>query len=37
MEKLANVMLYTLGAGAIGGGLAGAALLIDRLLNLMAL
>lgn len=37
MEKIANVILYTLGAGAVGGGLLGAAYVIDRLLNLMSL
>ena len=37
MEKVANVILYALGAGAIGGGLWGAAFVIDKLMNLMAL
>ncbi len=37
MEKLASMILYTLGAGAVGGGLIGAAYVIDRLLNLMSL
>lgn len=37
MEKLVNVILCALGVGAMGGGLWGAALIVDRLLNLMAL
>jgi|GEM_PF-2215179 len=37
MEKLVNAVICTLGAGALGGFLWGAALVADRLLNLMSL
>lgn len=37
MERIANVILCTLGVGAMGGGMWCAALIVDRLLNLMSL
>ena len=37
MEKLANIIFCVLGAGVMGGGLWGAAMVIDRLLNMMSL
>ena len=35
MEKIAGFILCTLGIGAIGGGLWGAALIVDRLLTIL--
>ena len=35
MEKLANVILFVLGVGAMGGGLFGAAALIDKILCIL--
>lgn len=37
MEKIANIIVCALGVGAMGGGLVGAALLVDRLLGVFAL
>ena len=35
MEKLANIILFALGVGAMGGGLFGAAALIDKILSVL--
>ncbi len=36
MQKIANVLFCTLGIGAMGGTIWGAAFLLDRLLNIFA-
>ena len=36
MEKLANAIVVALGVGAMGGGMVGAAFVIDRLLTLFS-
>jgi len=36
MNKIANVIIYSLGIGALGGSLWGAALIVDKLLGIFA-
>ena len=36
MNKFANFIVYTLGIGALGGSLWGAALIVDKLLGIFA-
>ncbi len=35
MNRIANVIIYSLGIGALGGSLWGAAQLLDKLLGMM--
>ena len=36
MNKFAGIIVYSLGIGALGGSLWGAALIVDKLLGLIA-